>query len=228
MGIAYSDRSYIQKFSKAYKILYKEDPRVYLPEIFDSAQEGYSYLWVNGEKYVFSDEVLTSGKNLKTAFGDLHKDLAMFHHQFKYNVESNQQFREIKQELNQYLEQFDHAWAEYEKNYILELMVIESDSRRYIKEAIAAEKELCKIEKSGTKEDIGEATSQLLACLCKINAVANTTGKGRDDLGVEVLEIVEKRQEEIALFYPQFSKCHLFSKICQNIYSSFNNLRLLL
>lgn len=62
MNISYTDRSYVEKFSKAYKILYSEDNTVYLPEIYDSAQEGYSYLWVNGEKYVFSDDVLNNGK----------------------------------------------------------------------------------------------------------------------------------------------------------------------
>ena len=68
MNICFTDRSYVDKFSKAYKILYSEDNTVYLPEIYDSAQEGYSYLWVNGEKYVFSDDVLKHGKNLKETF----------------------------------------------------------------------------------------------------------------------------------------------------------------
>ena len=36
----------------------------YLPEILDSAQESFDHLWVNGEKYVFSDHVVESGNQL--------------------------------------------------------------------------------------------------------------------------------------------------------------------
>jgi len=54
------NRSYWKKFSKAYRVLY-EDGHTYLPEILDSAQEAFPFLWVNGEKYVFSDEVIDCG-----------------------------------------------------------------------------------------------------------------------------------------------------------------------
>lgn len=57
-------RTYREQFSKAYKVLYKEGSLCYLTEILDSAQEGFPYLWVNGEKYVFSHEVLDAGRKL--------------------------------------------------------------------------------------------------------------------------------------------------------------------
>jgi hypothetical protein len=57
-------RNYREQFSKAYKVLYKEGSLCYLTEILDSAQEGFPYLWVNGEKYVFSQEVLDAGRKL--------------------------------------------------------------------------------------------------------------------------------------------------------------------
>jgi hypothetical protein len=59
-----SNRAYRNQFSKAYKVLYKEGTLCYLTEILDSAQEGFPYLWVNGEKYVFSSEVLDAGTKL--------------------------------------------------------------------------------------------------------------------------------------------------------------------
>ena len=40
----------------------------YLTEILDSAQEGFPYLWVNGEKYVFSQDVIDCGKQFFTHF----------------------------------------------------------------------------------------------------------------------------------------------------------------
>ena len=61
MQLKVSCRDYREKFSKAYKVLYKDQELCYLTEILDSAQEGFPYLWVNGEKYVFSKDVLESG-----------------------------------------------------------------------------------------------------------------------------------------------------------------------
>lgn len=178
--------------------MYKEDNAVYLPEIFDSAQEGYSYLWVNGEKYVFSEDVLASGKELKEAFYNLKEDLLSFDNFFKNKISSNKQFQEIKHDFNSFFENFDRLWARYEKNYILELMVIESDSRRFIQDAIDAENNLALIEsekfdrsrspKKNRKSKIKQAKSELIATICKINSVANTSGKGRDDLTYEILE----------------------------------------
>jgi len=41
-----------------------QDQLSYLTEILDSAQENYPHLWVNGEKYVFSEDVIKAGDNL--------------------------------------------------------------------------------------------------------------------------------------------------------------------
>jgi len=66
--VACASREYRNKFSLAYKVLYKEGSLCYLTEILDSAQDGFPFLWVNGEKYVFSKDVLTSGKDLFLSF----------------------------------------------------------------------------------------------------------------------------------------------------------------
>jgi hypothetical protein len=44
------------------------------------------------------------------------------------------------------LQEFDHTWVAYEQIYVLELMLIEADARRFITEAIENEKELTAIE----------------------------------------------------------------------------------
>lgn len=49
-------------------MLYTDDSLCYLTEILDSAQEGFPYLWVNGEKYVFSQNVLDSGQAMFNHF----------------------------------------------------------------------------------------------------------------------------------------------------------------
>jgi len=49
-GIKTQNRDYRLEFSKAYRILYSDGSLCYLTEIIDSAQEGFPFLWVNGEK----------------------------------------------------------------------------------------------------------------------------------------------------------------------------------
>ena len=44
--------------------------------------------------------------------------------------------------MNRNLQEFDNTWVAYEQIYVLELMLIESDARRFITEAIDTEKEL--------------------------------------------------------------------------------------
>jgi hypothetical protein len=67
-GLKVNDRAYRAKFTRAYKMLYEQnggqDQLCYLTEILDSAQENFSHLWVNGEKYVFSEDVIKAGDAL--------------------------------------------------------------------------------------------------------------------------------------------------------------------
>lgn len=63
-----NSREYRSEFSNAYRILYNEGHLCYLTEILDSAQERIPHLWVNGEKYVFSGEVISAGGQLHSAF----------------------------------------------------------------------------------------------------------------------------------------------------------------
>ena len=69
-------------------------------------------------------------------------------------------------------------------------MVIENDSRRFIRNSIKIERELAALEKScGLRgEDLlsdGEYNAkreELILQLSEINSISNTNGKGRDDL----------------------------------------------
>jgi hypothetical protein len=48
----------------------------------------------------------------------------------------------ITEELKEELESFDETWVAFEKYYVLELMIIEADARRFITESIELEKQL--------------------------------------------------------------------------------------
>jgi hypothetical protein len=106
---------------------------------------------------------------------------------------------DVLEDMGKNLQEFDHTWVAYEQIYVLELMLIEADARRFITEAIENEKELSLIEhweKSrgrivvDTHEYI-EKRSKLIQIFGKINSVANPEGMGRDDLSNDILSAAE-------------------------------------
>ena len=136
------DREYRKKFSKAYRILYAPTHALcYLPEILDSAQEGFPYLWVNAEKYVFSANVLNSGRDLFAVAKDFPRFLTEAIAAFE-NSTSASDIQRLKSKVVEYMAKFDKAWTHFEQSYVFELMVIEADARRFIVEAIKIEEEL--------------------------------------------------------------------------------------
>jgi hypothetical protein len=74
-----SDREYRKKFSRAYRTMLESqgslDDLCYVKDILDSAQENYAHLWVNGEKYVFSDDVVAAAKSLTESFAQVNKTI---------------------------------------------------------------------------------------------------------------------------------------------------------
>ena len=98
-------------------------------------------------------------------------------------------------EIRTILEEFDENWVEYEKRYVVELMLIEQDARRYIQEAIDVEREITSAEVRERAKgkimvectDHNKNRKKFVEILNKINSVANPDGKGRDDLEAEIL-----------------------------------------
>jgi hypothetical protein len=109
----------------------------------------------------------------------------------------------IKKEITVILESFDQVWVTFEKLYVVQLMYIESESRKHITQAIEIDKELTSIEireklrgkilvvsdeVANLKRKVpAHFHTKLCKCMAHTNAVANLEGKGRDDLAPEVL-----------------------------------------
>lgn len=78
-------------------------------------------------------------------------------------------------------------------------MVIESDARRYIIEALKIDKDLQSIEKMNTRgeellndSNYNAKREELVSQLSQINSVCNMNGKGRDDLvDINILRAAE-------------------------------------
>ena len=117
---------------------------------------------------------------------------------------------------------------EYEKLYVIELMLIEQDARRYIQEAIDIEKEITSAEVRERAKgkimvecsDYNKNRKKLVEVINKVNAVANPDGKGRDDLQAEILFQSEGICRRISA---QQSKA--VRKLAEGIRKSFTTLR---
>ena len=223
-------RTYREQFSKAYKVLYKEGSLCYLTEILDSAQEGFPYLWVNGEKYVFSHEVLDAGRKLFHQFRIIQNVIRNLYERIIEDT-VNITVQSIIEDMAKHLDDFDQTWVNYEQIYVLELMLIEADARRYITEAIETDKELAQIEQKEKARgrivvDTAEYTekrSKLITILGKINSVANPEGMGRDDLGSDILLAAEGIFRRIS---PTQSKA--VRNLAERIKKAFNDFKTLL
>ncbi len=53
--------------------------------------------------------------------------------------EVNITVQDVLEDMGKNLQEFDHTWVAYEQIYVLELMLIEADARRFITEAIENE-----------------------------------------------------------------------------------------
>lgn len=107
--------------------MYKEGSLCYLTEILDSAQEGNSYLrlgyndciafpylWVNGEKYIFSNEVLESGRRLFGAFCKIQHVCRNVYTRVCHD-NSSSVVLQIKLDMSRTLEEFDYNWVTFEQ-----------------------------------------------------------------------------------------------------------------
>lgn len=94
---------------------------------------------------MFSREVLEAGKKLYLVFCKTQHVLRNLYS--RVSEESvHASVTQITCELQKALEEFDTTWVNFEQLYVLELMVIEADARRFISEAIELEREMILIE----------------------------------------------------------------------------------
>ena len=113
--------------------------------------------------------------------------------------EVNITVQDVLEDMGKNLQEFDHTWVAYEQIYVLELMLIEADARRFITEAIETEKDLSQIEQKEKSRgrivvdtaDYVARRTKLIQILGKINSVANPEGMGRDDLSNDILLAAE-------------------------------------
>ena len=74
----------------------------------------FPYLWVNGEKYIFSNEVLESGKRLFNSFCKIqHVIRNVYTRACQDNT--NNSSHQIRSDLGKALDEFDINWVAFEQ-----------------------------------------------------------------------------------------------------------------
>ncbi len=204
-NIKISNRDYRKKFTKAYIFLYQDNSLGYLTEILDSAQEGTPYLFVNGEKYIFSKEVIERGNQLFVSFCSLimliTDDVNLIYDEIIFD---DIKLKNMINDLKNCLCEFDKKWTMYEEKYIMELIYIEKISRRFIYEGIKLEKELSFYENRANikgknlinncenDKEYNDLREKFIKTINYLNKIANINGKGRDDFDINILFQSEK------------------------------------
>lgn len=114
----------------------------------------------------------------------------------------------MEKELKIQLKVFDRLWVDYESKYINELMIIEEKARlpvtksidflRQLEEEVRKQKQRGTIITSQLSPRAKTLRAQFIDQFKQMNSVANVDGKGRDDLGVEVLEEAENVLKQVS------------------------------
>ena len=142
----------------------------YLVDILDSAQEACPYMWVNGEKYVFSEHVIQKGISMFATLVDLTRRIP--------KIQTTGDMEELKKLITS----FDVEWCAYEKAYISELIIIENDARRFI---------------LALKQSVGNDRA-FVEAIGEVNAVANPEGTGRSDFDYKLLSHCKRLKSDSA------------------------------
>ncbi|KAL8438390.1 hypothetical protein ACSSS7_000239 [Eimeria intestinalis] len=196
LGIRPQSRAYRNQFTKNYKALFPDHKRHYRVDVLEASQEGYSIIYVNGERYDFHATVIERATCFREAWAktlDVHANL------------SASPF--WRSELVPVLVELDSKWAAFEEEYILELIQIERKARRYVMDVIFLENQLLYLDGAvASLVSQGNANQtahlrvwqqwqscrrQYVKKVFRLNAVANYRKKGQSNLDLGVLEASE-------------------------------------
>jgi len=164
LGIAKAPRSYRSQFSRNYRQLLRDEKRRYRVDLLEAALEKPDPLFVNDTRFDWGAPVTSKANALEAAWERL---LAAIGDQDERG-------------LVRVLERFDVEFAGFEKEYLFFLIQAETSCKAIVQTAV---EQAQAVRLGGAK-----AESELVATLCELNGRANVHGKGRQDLGLDILE----------------------------------------
>jgi hypothetical protein len=191
MRLEPAPRSYRVAFTINYRALFPDEARNYRVDVLEASVEQYAVIWVNGDKFEFSAEAMRRAEALQRAWSEL---AVLLERWSQASEQRRSTTRPVRNELRSTLVALDCAWASFEHKYIAELIDIEEKARRMIVQAIDHERCLQLLEAHHGEgdalqnvADYHDEQKRLVQCIARLNSVANFRRKGRDDLGVDVL-----------------------------------------
>eukprot|EP00930_Biecheleria_cincta_P013487 TRINITY_DN11991_c0_g4_i1.p1 TRINITY_DN11991_c0_g4~~TRINITY_DN11991_c0_g4_i1.p1 ORF type:complete len:546 (+),score=99.11 TRINITY_DN11991_c0_g4_i1:78-1640(+) len=179
-----ADRSYRANFSVNYQALFSDYSRQYRVDILEASLVQTAAIWVNGDKFEFSQEAMMRAEMLKQCWTNVTVTLEKWNHPGT---------RQRAKQLRGALRTLDTAWAAFEHKYINELMAIEARPRMLMMAAIENEQKLQDLETKhrhqqvATRPEYMDAQTSLVQKISHLNSIANVHRKGRTDLSVEIL-----------------------------------------
>lgn len=192
LSIELAPRDYRDAFTVNYrKLLPGVAPNYRVSILAASARSarGAVALYVNADKYEFSTEAVRKAERLQSVLRQLGELLDRWQESWSPLCRTP---RPGRAEVKSLLSVLDASWAAFEHRYISDLIEIEGKARRLVVEAIEQEQALQRLDAKWGRchehPEYVEARRRLVACIARINAVANTKRRGRDDLGAEILE----------------------------------------
>jgi len=227
LNITPTTRKYRIQFATTYSSLYSDiEDFSYLVEVLDAAQERFSCIIINGEKYVFSSNLLRYAEELLNSFARVRNYIERSYEEMCEGIGVGicERFKELKALLIE----FDKCWARFERLYIFEHMIIENDAKRFIVKAVKIEKKLRAFELSEKLKGNLIIRSprylllrkKFLEVCGKINSIANYIGTGRDNLDSEIIVAAEETLRQIS-----DNKSLTVRKLAIKIKATFDSLR---
>mmetsp|Transcript_52799 Transcript_52799/g.114099 ORF Transcript_52799/g.114099 Transcript_52799/m.114099 type:complete len:521 (-) Transcript_52799:331-1893(-) len=186
-----ASREYRLSFTSNYRALFLGETRNYRIDVFAASLGQHAAIWVNGDRFEFSDHAMDLAEDLQRHWKEL--DCLLDHWAVEDLGEPMQ--AERIEGLGRALAALDAAWAQFEHNYVLELMGIEEKSMQCLVQAVQHECALQLLEKQCSEEQAVHVPGYaaefqgLVRCISRLNSLANFQGKGRDDLSVDVINV---------------------------------------
>eukprot|EP00931_Biecheleriopsis_adriatica_P018946 TRINITY_DN13068_c0_g1_i5.p1 TRINITY_DN13068_c0_g1~~TRINITY_DN13068_c0_g1_i5.p1 ORF type:complete len:625 (+),score=146.94 TRINITY_DN13068_c0_g1_i5:94-1875(+) len=127
-----ADRSYRNKFTENYRVLFAREERCYLVSLFDACQAGHT-VWVNGGSHEMEASAKMQAQSLRRSLASLNDILDRW---------AKSTLLGQTPEVKSLLARFDKTWALFEERYILWLIQVAEQARAPLMAAIGLEREL--------------------------------------------------------------------------------------
>lgn len=224
LGVPKASRSYRKAFNANYKTLLPHKQRFYHSLVLEACLDQQESIWINGQSVCFRQSTLTAAAELRSSWQ------ALGHLLRRWSEARHATKRPPRAEFVTLLTALDRSWAAFERRHITELMDVENRARSLVGDAAAADRLLVQLEEpGGSLFPLGEDTMPkqrrvLIAAIARLNAVANTGGKGRADFSSDVLEVALKHQGQGAGAVLAEDLRHAFFSLRWNLRSAAENL----